>query len=105
MPKIDKLVSSTQGAVDSSGGAESSSSAAGEKGSGRRQKMVWPVLFGLYLVLLVGALAVLWPLLKMAGFGIALVMVAAVLVVSLTPLLLLRSTLRRARSSAHETFS
>ena len=62
--------------------------------------MLWPVLFGLFLAFLAGALAILWPLLKMGGTGLALGMVAAVLVLSLTPLLLLRSLLRRTSVSS-----
>ena len=61
--------------------------------------MLWPVLFGLYSALIAGALAFLWPLLKMGGTGLGLGMVVALLVLSFTPLLLLRGILRRTPAS------
>ena len=62
--------------------------------AGRRgPKFLWPTIFGLTAAFVTGGLVFLWPMLKMAGFGVALLMVVAVLVSSLTPLLLLRRTL------------
>ena len=62
--------------------------------------MFWPVLFGSCLALVTGALAVLWPLLNMGGTGLALGASVVVLVLSLTPLLLLRGILRRTPASS-----
>lgn len=68
----------------------------------RRSRLLWPVLCGLTLAFLAGALAFLWPILKIAGLGVALFVVVAVLFSSLIPLLLLRKILRRAPAPAGE---
>ena len=63
----------------------------GLRRAGRRgSKFLWPIIFGLTVAFVIGGLVFLWPMLKMAGFGLALLMVVAVLISSLTPLLLLR---------------
>lgn len=76
------------------GRAARSRSAAGAS-RGRSRGFLWPVLVAANLALIAGGLALLWPVFKVAGTGLALGMVAAVLLVSLTPLLLLRRVLRR----------
>lgn len=101
MPRINTTGPSARAAAVS-GEDGQSTPANGESGRGRR-KIIRRGLFGLYLALLGGALAILWPLLKMAGTALAMGMVAAVLVLSLTPLLLLHSTLRRTRASSHHS--
>lgn len=59
-----------------------------------RSKRTWRIVSGLTLLFVVGGLLYLWPILKMAGTGVAVLMAAAVLATSLTPLLLLRRILR-----------
>lgn len=58
-----------------------------------RSKRTWRIVSCLTLLFVVGGLLYLWPILKMAGTGVAVLMVAAVLATSLTPLLLLRRIL------------
>lgn len=97
MPARRKSGSAARPVADSGDHRPGTTAAAG--GGGRRRPMVWPVLFGLFLAFLAGAIVILWPLFRMGGMGVALGMVAAVLVLSLTPLLLLRGLLRRAPAS------
>lgn len=54
------------------------------------------IAFGLAVAFVFAGLAFLWPILKMAGTGLAAGMVVAVLIFSLMPLLVLRRALRRA---------
>lgn len=63
-----------------------------------RSKLLWPILAILTLVFVTGALIFLWPIFKMAGVGVAVLMVIAVLATSLTPLLLLRKILNKTSS-------
>lgn len=65
----------------------------------RPPKMLWPVIFGSVLALIAGTLVILWPVLQAAGAAIGVGMVVAILVLSLTPLLLLGGILRRGRHS------
>ena len=67
-----------------------------------RRKALWPVLFGLQLVLIGGGLLLLWPFLATWGTGFAAALVAVVLVLSLTPLLLINKIMRRPPSSFEE---
>jgi len=62
---------------------------------GRRGRLIWRLLFGSVLALLAGALVILWPVFEAAGTALGAFMIVALLVLSLTPLFLLRSTLRR----------
>ena len=100
MPRKRRSGSSAPSAVSSEDGPGISSSRG--SGGGRRLKLLWPVLIGSCLALVAGALAVLWPLLKMGGTALALGASVAVLVLSLTPLLLLRGILRRTPASQRE---
>lgn len=61
----------------------------------RRHGFLWPVLFGSVLALLAGTFVVLWPVFRAAGAGVALGMVVALVVLSLTPVMLLRKALSR----------
>ena len=63
-------------------------------------RLGWSALIALNLLVVVGGIGVLWPSLQMAGKALAFGMVAAVLVLSLTPLVLLRSMLRKNASSS-----
>lgn len=80
-------------------------SAVRQSRSSRRSKLLWPVLCGLTLAFLAGGLAFLWPILKMAGLEVALVVVVAVILSSLIPLLLLRRILRSAPAPEGEETS
>lgn len=62
---------------------------------GLRQRLLWRLFFGSVLALLAGALLILWPVFEAAGTALGAFMIVALLVLSLTPLFLLRSTLRR----------
>lgn len=59
----------------------------------------WRVFFGVIVLLLAVAVVILWPLFEAAGTILGAVMLAAMLILSLTPLFLLRSTLRRTAAS------
>lgn len=58
--------------------------------------LLWPVVSGLTLTFVTAGLVFLWPVFKMAGVGVAVFMVVAVLASSLTPLVLLRKSLNSA---------
>lgn len=59
------------------------------------RKNLWPVLLWLTLLFVGGGVAFLWPVFEAVGTGVAVGMIPAVLVLSLTPLLLLRTILKR----------
>lgn len=75
-------------------GSEDSRRASGGLGN-RRGRLIWRLLFGSVLALLAGAMVILWPIFEAAGTALGAFMIVAVLILSLTPLFLLRSTLRR----------
>ena len=56
---------------------------------------LWPAILWLTLLFVGGGLAFLWPVFEAVGAGVAVGMIAAVLILSLTPLLLLRTILKR----------
>ena len=59
----------------------------------------WRVFFGVTVLLLAGVVVILWPVFEAAGTILGAVMPTAMLVLSLTPLFLLRSILRRTAAS------
>lgn len=65
-------------------------------------KALWPVILWLTLLVVGGGLAFLWPVFEAVGAGVAAGMIAAVLILSLTPLLLLRTILKRAPAETNE---
>ena len=62
---------------------------------GRRHTILWRLILPLAVALLTGAIVILWPVFDAAGAALGAFMLAAVLILSLVPILLLRSTLRR----------
>ena len=74
-------------------------SEAGAAKAPRRQTIMWKVVFGSVLALIAVTLVILWPVFKAAGAAVGTGMALAIVVLSLTPLLLLGATLRRASAS------
>lgn len=66
-------------------------------------KRLWPVILGGTALLLAGALALLWPVFVAAGVGVGAFMIAALLVLTLGPVLMLRKVLRRTHGGSHDT--
>ena len=64
-----------------------------------RPPIIWKVVSGSVLALIAVTLVILWPVFKAAGPAVGTGMALAIVVLSLTPLLLLRATLRRASGS------
>lgn len=62
----------------------------------------WRLFFGFVLLLLAGAILILWPLFEAAGPILGVLMLAALLVLSLTPFVLLGRTLRRTANPTDE---
>lgn len=62
----------------------------------RREEILWRIVFAVVLALITGTFVILWPAFKAAGAAIGVGMAVALLVLSLTPVLLLRGVLRRA---------
>ena len=72
-------------------------------GGGTSPGIGWSLIFGFNVAVVAGGVAILWPVLKMAGTALAVGMVVALVIISLTPLLLLRTILRSAPASNHES--
>lgn len=75
------------------------SSDAGAAKASRHHSSIWKVLAGLVLALIAVTLVILWPVFKAAGPAPGTAMALAIVVLSLIPLLLLNTMLRRAPSS------
>ena len=75
------------------------SSDAGVAKAPRRQAIMWKVVVGSVLALIAVTLVILWPVFKAAGAAVGTGMALAIVVLSLTPLLLLGATLRRTSAS------
>ena len=69
---------------------------AGAAKASRRQTIILNIVYASVLALIAVALVILWPVFKAAGPALGIGMALAIVVLSLTPLLLLRATLRRA---------
>ena len=65
-------------------------------------KHLWSILLWLTLLFVGGGLAFLWPVFEAVGTGVAVGMIAAVLVLTLAPLLLLRTILKRASAETDD---
>ena len=99
MPNRSESDRSLKSSQTSARGESKTDNSAGVQSRGV-SKHLWPVIFVLTMIFVIGALVFLWPILKMAGFGVAIFMVVAVLASSLTPLLLLRKILNRTSPAA-----
>ena len=65
----------------------------------RRAEILWRIVFAGVLALTAGTLVLLWPVFRAAGAPVGVGMAVAILVLSLTPVLLFRRVLRRAAGS------
>lgn len=65
----------------------------------RRPPIIWKIFFGSVLALIAVTFVILWPVFKAAGLAVGTGMALAIVVLSLTPLLLLGATLRRTSTS------